>query len=110
MITVLPFILSITFFTDANGTIPLILSLFPLTAPLAVIMRMPLATVPVWQIILSMVLLALSTVLVMWLAARVFRLGMLMYGKNLSLREIVRAMREGRQTMTSVAHAQEQEA
>jgi len=110
MITVLPFMLSITFFTDANGTIPLILSLFPLTAPLAVIMRMPLATVPVWQIILSMVLLALSTVLVMWLAARVFRLGMLMYGKNLSLREIVRAMREGRQTMTSVAHAQEQEA
>lgn len=107
MITVLPFLLSFAFFTDANGTIPVILSLFPLTAPLAVIMRMPLVAVPIWEIILSMVLLALSTGLIMWLAARVFRLGMLMYGKNLNLREIVRAIREGRQTMTSVARTQE---
>ncbi len=107
MVAVLPMILTISFFEDPNGTLPVVLSLIPLTAPIAMLMRMPLAPVPTWQIIVSIVLLAIAVVALVWLAARVFRLGMLMYGKRLSLREVVSAIRQGRQTMTTVAGAQE---
>ncbi len=107
LVVVLPMILIVSFLEDPNGTVPVVLSLFPLTAPIAMLMRMPLAPVPIWQVIASIGVLAVSVAGVVWLAARVFRLGMLMYGKRLSIREIVNAIRQGRRTMTSVAGAQE---
>jgi len=65
-------------------------SLFPLTSPLTLPVRVAISTVPAWQIALSLGILIVCAVGAVWLASRAFRLGMLRYGKKLSLRELVR--------------------
>ena len=96
IISVLPFIFLATYFSDPNGALPIFLSFFPLTAPIGMILRVSWAYVPPGQIILSLVILAAFAVLVTRLAALVFRLGMLNYGKRLSLRDIFSGLRGGR--------------
>jgi len=59
--------------------------------------------VPAWQVILSVALLAVATAFTVWVAAQVFRIGLLMYGKRLSLRELVAAIRQGRRSMLTTA-------
>jgi ABC-2 type transport system permease protein len=68
------------------------LSLFPPTAPVTMMMRLsiPGTTVPPWQIALSMALLAGTAVVTLIGSARVFRIGLLMYGKTPNLPEILR--------------------
>lgn len=81
------------FITDPNGTIPVILSLFPLTAPLSMIQRFLMTSVPVWQIVVSVVLLALTVVATMALAARLFRVQTLLAGQMPRLRDVPRLLR-----------------
>jgi ABC-2 type transport system permease protein len=95
LVFVAPVIAGFAFIIDPNGTIPVILSLIPFTAPVSMMMRLPMAAVPLWQILLSMALLVLATVLAVWVSARVFRLGMLMYGKRLRLRDMLGVFRRG---------------
>lgn len=73
---------------NPNGAVSVAMSLFPLTAPIALPMRAVFTNVPVWQILLSIGLLWILAVASLWLAGRVFRMGMLRYGKRMSLREI----------------------
>jgi ABC-2 type transport system permease protein len=68
-------------------------SLFPPTAPLVMMPRMGLAAVPVWQIGLSVLLLVLSIWAVLWFASRLYRIGILMYGKRATLPELLRWLR-----------------
>lgn len=100
-ITVIPMALLVTFMTNPNGPLPLFFTFFPLTAAVGLILRLGLTDLPTWQILLSLAIQLVSTVAMMWLAAKVFRLGMLMYGKPLTPREFWRALREGRVTMTT---------
>ena len=102
-ITVLPLALMVTFITNPNGPIPMILTFFPLTAATGLILRIGLTTVPLWQVLLSITIQVVSVIVVMWLAAKVFRLGMLMYGKRLTPRTLWHALREGRTTMTTAS-------
>jgi ABC-2 type transport system permease protein len=95
LIAAIPMLLSMEFFSNANGTLPTVLSLVPFTAPVAMVMRVPLADVPLWQILLSVFLLALTTLLVVWIAAQIFRVGLLMYGKRLGLRSLWTTLRQG---------------
>ena len=99
LISVLPFILLVSLISNPNGLLPILLSLFPLTAPLTMIMRMGFGPVPAWQIVLSVSLLMLSSFATVWLSARLFRIGMLSYGKRLNIREIVGAIRAGREVI-----------
>jgi ABC-2 type transport system permease protein len=69
------------------------LSLFPTTAFLTITMRWSLAVVPLWQMILSWVLLVASAAGSLWASARVLRAGMLRYGQRLELRAMFRALR-----------------
>lgn len=73
---------------NPNGAVSVAMSLFPLTAPFALPMRAVFTTIPVWQIIFTLSLLWILAGLSLWFAGRVFRIGMLRYGKRLSLREI----------------------
>jgi ABC-2 type transport system permease protein len=84
----LPYYLIFTFFNNPNGPIAVGLSLFPLTAPVALPLRMGFSQVPIWQIATSTIILIISAAGALWLAARTFRLGMLNYGRRLSLRQI----------------------
>jgi len=80
-------------FLDPNGVIATVLTLFPFTAPLALVFRYGITTVPVWQIVVAIVLLIVFAAGALWLAGRVFRLGMLRYGKAVAFREIVAEVR-----------------
>jgi ABC-2 type transport system permease protein len=70
-----------------------LLSLFPPCAPIVMFLRMSSQMPPAWQIALSMVLMLLSIWAAIWVASRIYRVGILMYGKRATLPEIVRWMR-----------------
>ncbi|MCC6602193.1 MAG: ABC transporter permease [Anaerolineae bacterium] len=71
-----------------NSTFNLVLSLIPFSAPLTILTRTQVATVPIWQMILSWLILAGTAALTLYLNSRLLRLGMLRYGKRVSWREI----------------------
>ncbi|MFW5709283.1 MAG: ABC transporter permease [Chloroflexota bacterium] len=93
----IPLLVLTTFITDSNGTLPTVLSLIPITAPVSMIIRVGYAAVPVWQIALSMGLLLLTTLLAAWISARLFRWGLLMYGKQFSVRDLIRVITSNQQ-------------
>ena len=63
------------------------LSMIPFTSPISMMVRIPFG-VPIWQIVVSVVLLAVTFVLMTWIAAKIYRTGILMYGKKLTYKEI----------------------
>lgn len=89
----IPYFFLLAFITNPNGPAPVILSMLPFTSPMGMILRMAAATVPAWQIALSLLLLLTLTVFFAWVAARIFRWALLMYGNRFSLRQIVRVLR-----------------
>ena len=83
---IMPLMLSvyIGFFTvmnDPHGTIAIIFSMIPLTSPIVMLMRIPFG-VPLWQIAISVTLLFGTFFSVVWFAAKIYRVGILMYGKK----------------------------
>ncbi len=92
-LVVIPMFAISAFFDDANGTVPVILSYFPFTSGMAMIMRAVLGTVTVGEIILSLGILVGTTIIISWGVAKVFRWGILMYGKKASARELWRVLR-----------------
>ncbi|HEX9285778.1 MAG TPA: ABC transporter permease [Thermoanaerobaculia bacterium] len=78
---------------NPNGPIAVGASLFPFTAPLIMYLRTAVAEPPAWQIALSIVILILSTIGMAWLAGRIYRVGILMYGKKPTIPEILRWVR-----------------
>ncbi|MEQ9321932.1 MAG: ABC transporter permease, partial [Polyangiaceae bacterium] len=72
-----------------DGALSTGLSLFPLTAPLAMPLRLGAgAATPTWHVALAVVLVAATTVVIVWAAGRVFRIGMLAQGQAPGLREL----------------------
>ncbi|MDZ4769796.1 MAG: ABC transporter permease [Chloroflexota bacterium] len=88
-----PFFAIIAFFTDPNGGLVTFLSLFPLTSPTSMIMRMAFTAVPIAQHAIAIALLIGLNIVILWIGARIFRFALLMYGKKLSVREIVGLLR-----------------
>ena len=72
---------------NPHGPIALGFSLFPLTSPIVMLMRIPFG-VPWWQIAISMALLLVTFVGIVWFAAKIYRVGILMYGKKPSYKEL----------------------
>lgn len=77
---------------DPHGPLAFWLSMIPLTSPVAMLVRIPYG-VPDWQILLSIMLLIGGFVLTTWIAARIYRVGILMYGKKASYKELVKWFR-----------------
>ena len=95
MPAVAPLILIPLFIENPDHIIFTVFTLFPLTAPVAAIMKLSIGAMPVWELVLSIAILISSIIGAMWLASRVFRTFLLMYGKRPSLREVRRYIREG---------------
>lgn len=93
LIMVIPIFFIVSFISEPDSTIVTVLTLFPLTSPIAVLLRMGFGAVPLEQLILSIALLALTTLLAVWASARIFRWGPLLYGKRPSPRELLRVIR-----------------
>ncbi len=72
---------------DPDGPLAFWTSMFPFTSPIIMMVRVPVG-VPAWQLILSMALLVLGFMGTTWLAARIYRVGILMYGKKPSYKEL----------------------
>jgi len=83
-----PYMISGFLFANPNMLIARILSFFPLTAPTMMMMRVPLAEVPWIDVVGSIVLLLLSIPAALWVGVKLFRVGLLVYGKRPTLREI----------------------
>lgn len=85
----LPYVFSFAIMNQPDGVIAMILSYFPLTASITLLLRMGVATIPDWQIWFSAASVILGAVGSLWIAGRIFRLGMLRYGKPLDFNEVV---------------------
>ena len=72
---------------NPDSSLSVWLSMIPFTSPISMMVRIPFG-VPIWQIVLSVVILAGTFVFMTWFAAKIYRTGILMYGKKLSYKEI----------------------
>lgn len=77
---------------NTNGPLAFWTSMFPLTSPIVMMVRIPFG-VPLWQEILSIVLLYATSIFFVWCSARIYRVGILMYGKKPSIKEMLKWMR-----------------
>jgi len=81
------------FFEEPNGTLPLVLSLFPFSAPSAMVTRLAITEVPLWQPIVSLLGLAGTTYVMVSLSARFFRAGNLLSQSTFDWRRFVTGWR-----------------
>lgn len=72
---------------DPDGSLAFWTSIIPFTSPIVMMVRIPFG-VPAWELALSMVLLVLGFMGTIWLASRIYRVGILMYGKKVSYKEL----------------------
>ena len=72
---------------NPDGPVAFWMSMFPLTSPIAMVIRLPFG-VPAWQLALSIFLLILGFIGTVWVAARIYRVGILMYGKKVTYKEL----------------------
>jgi ABC-2 type transport system permease protein len=81
-------------FSNPNAPIAVVLSYIPLTAPVMMLIRLGFGQVPTGEVIISLLLLIAGIAVCLWAGAKVFRVGLLMYGKRPSLRDLARAFRQ----------------
>jgi ABC-2 type transport system permease protein len=72
---------------NPDGPVAFWMSMIPFTSPIAMVIRLPFG-VPMWQLALSIFLLILGFIGTVWVAARIYRVGVLMYGKKVTYKEL----------------------
>ena len=99
---ILPLMLAIyvgffSVFSNPHGPIAVGFSLFPLTSPIVMLMRLPGGIgeggVPIWELATSILLLIVTFIGIVWLAAKIYRVGILMYGKKPTYKELFKWLR-----------------
>ncbi len=78
---------------NPDGSLATILSLIPPFTPILMTARIAATTVPLWQILLSIALTLATLFLVIWIAAKIYRIGILMYGKKPSFKDLIKWLR-----------------
>ena len=78
-----------------DGVFARALSFFPVTAPTTVVMRMGQTDLSIVELLASLAVIVLSGLLLLYVSARIFRAGILLYGQRMSLRGVLRALRQG---------------
>jgi ABC-2 type transport system permease protein len=85
---IISFIMSYTLvLKNPDGPVAFWMSIIPLTSPIVMMVRVPFG-VPAWELMLSMALLVLGFIFTTWIASRIYRVGILMYGKKINYREL----------------------
>ncbi len=80
-------------FADPNSPLLVVLSFWPTTALMTILMRWGFTIIPLWQIAVSWIICAISGIVIIWAASRLFRLGMLRYGQRITFRAAFAALR-----------------
>ncbi|MEJ8803020.1 ABC transporter permease [Pontibacter sp. H249] len=85
---IISFIMSYTLvLKNPDGPVAFWMSIIPLTSPIVMMVRVPFG-VPAWELLLSMALLVLGFIFTTWIASRIYRIGILMYGKKINYKEL----------------------
>lgn len=91
---IFPILISTYLMSNPDGVFSVIFSLFPFFAPILMTMRIASTNVPFWQIFLSYILMILTFWLCIWISSKIYRVGILIYGKKPNYREIFRWFKE----------------
>ena len=94
MFAIIPLMFAQFIMMAPNSIVAKILTYFPYTSPFITMMRLPLTEVPFYEIAISIAILIISISIITKLSAKIFRMGMLMYGKRASLRDIIGFLKE----------------
>jgi ABC-2 type transport system permease protein len=84
---IIAFVMIPAVFSDPDGPVAIFGSMFPLFSPILMPARLPFDP-PVWQVLLSIVILIASVIFFIWLAGRIYRVGIFMYGKKITFKEL----------------------
>jgi len=84
---IIAFVMVPAVFNDPDGPVAIFGSMFPLFSPIIMPARLPFDP-PLWQVLVSIVILIASVIFMVWVSGRIYRIGILMYGKKVSLKEI----------------------
>ncbi len=90
MFLIAPFIFMMPVINDPDSTLAVVTSLIPVFTPLVMMLRLAVKAPPWWQIVLAYTLTGGFTLFMIWVAARIYRVGILMYGKKPTVQEILR--------------------
>ena len=86
---ILGLVMSMSVVSDPNSTLSTILSMIPFTSPMTMMTRIPFG-IPTWEIITSLVILYASFIGMVWIASKIYRVGIFMYGKKPSIKELIK--------------------
>jgi ABC-2 type transport system permease protein len=87
--TIIGLVVGVSVIMDPTSTLATITSIIPITSPLVMIARIPFG-IPTWEIITSLIVLYISFMVFVWLAAKIYRVGIFMYGKKPTFAELIR--------------------
>ena len=90
---IIPMVLISSVITTPRAPMIVGLSLFPLTAPIVMFLRIMVGAAEPWEILVSIALIIATTAAVIWLSSRIFRVGILMTGKRFKFLEVLRLVR-----------------
>jgi ABC-2 type transport system permease protein len=90
---ILPWVFFMPVLNDPDSTLAVVTSLIPVFTPFLMMLRIAVKSPPAWQILLGYLLTATLCLAMVWLAARIYRIGILMYGKKPTLKELWRWLR-----------------
>ncbi|MCH5220486.1 MAG: ABC transporter permease [Muribaculaceae bacterium] len=82
-------IFAMSILNDPNSELALWLSMIPFTSPIVMMARLPFG-IAAWQIVVSLIILAVTTVFVVWISAKIYRVGIFMYGKKPNIKDLIR--------------------
>jgi ABC-2 type transport system permease protein len=95
LLFMVPFFFVMLIMSDPNSPILIGLTLFPTTAFATIALRWSFSVIPTWQLLASWFMLTSTAIFSLWASARIFRAGMLQYGQNLNLRNVLLSLRHG---------------
>ncbi|PAK51455.1 ABC transporter permease [Paenibacillus sp. 7541] len=93
MVSLVAFYIAIFSLSTPNSTLLKVSSFIPFTSPTTILVRVGLGDVPMWEVAASLVILIVSILAFGWLSAKIYRTGVLLYGKRPSFKELMKAMK-----------------
>ncbi len=90
VLIIIPILFITVVVESPNSTVSVVLSLVPFFSPILMIVRVAVTAVPFWQVLASFLLLCGAFVGAVWVSSRIYRVGILMYGKRPTLRDLIR--------------------
>ncbi len=93
MLIIVPMIIFGMILSNPNSGTSIVLSMIPFFAPTLMMLRIAIVNPPLWEVLLSMAIMVVTILVLVWIAARIYRVGILMYGKRPSLAELGRWLR-----------------